>query len=516
MKQEGRKEDLTDRRKPVGTTPKKGKKVRIHREGGYDSRFPERQGKRKKQKKYALYIKWAAAIACVIAAAAFAGAAFWVFSLFGKLQKEPQIQMEDFTNPNIDTSTQQVMRENWTIAVFGVDSRDGSLGKGTNADVIMLCNINEKTGDVRVVSIYRDTCMKVGEKNPYKKINEAYARGGIGQAVEALNENLDIEIDDYVAVNWKAVADTVNLLGGIDIELTKEEFRYINGYITSTVEGTGVGSHQLKQAGLNHLDGVQTVAYARLRYMDSDFQRTERQREVLSKILEKAKKAELPVLSQILAGVLPQTKTSLEAADLLPAIQTLSKFHMEAASGFPFQLEAKRIVENGRGIDYVFPVDLADNVSQLHKFLYGTENYQVSDKVRQISQAIEEKSRQTAPKKTTSAAKTTEAERENMESRESLEESFLEEEELLPTTEGFSPTSEELFTSQGEPSEETEELPAETEPPSSLENPSEEETIETETIETETIETAFPSLEESLPERLERENSYIILGPANR
>lgn len=468
--QEGKREDLTDRRKPAGETPHAGNKIRIHREGGYDSRHPVRQ-KRKRDRRRT-WIKWAALAALAVIGIMIAALWFWISALMGKIQKDPHVNIEEMTNPNIDVPTQQVMRENWTIAVFGVDSRDGNLDQGANADVIMVCNINEKTGGIRIVSIYRDTCMKVGEKNPYKKINEAYARGGIGQAVEALNENLDVEIDDYVAVNWKAVADAINLLGGIDMELTESEFRYINGYITSTVEGTGVGSVQLKKPGLNHLDGVQTVAYARLRYMDSDFQRTERQREVISKALEKAKSADLSVLYQILNSVLPQTKSSLETDSLLPLLQSISKFHLEAASGFPFDLEAKRIEENGMEIDYVFPVNLADDVAELHKFLYDTEDYQVSEQVKEISQAIQEKSKKKRVSRT-SAAKTSAADTFPSErtTEAGTEEEWLEtpdenifpketgtEEEAtvgLPTTEGFSPTAPDLFTSPAEENPET-------------------------------------------------------------
>ena len=473
--QEGKREDLTDRRRPAGENPQAGNKIRIHREGGYDSRYPIRHNRKKARRK--TWVRWAALAALAVIGGLAAAIWFWAAALLGKMQRDPDINIEEMTNPNIDVTTQQVMRENWTIAVFGVDSRDGSLDQGANADVIMLCNLNEKTGGIRIVSIYRDTCMKVGERNPYKKINEAYARGGIGQAVEALNENLDVEIDDYAAVNWKAVADAINLLGGIDVELTEAEFRDINGYITSTVKGTGVGSVHLEKPGLNHLDGVQTVAYARLRYMDSDFQRTERQREVLSKALDKAKDAEPSILYQILNSVLPETKSSFEADSLFPLIQSISKFHLEAASGFPFQLEAKRIQENGAEIDYVFPVDLADNVAELHQFLYGTEDYQVSSQVKAISQAIEEKSKtksasrasaaKTSEAGTSSVERTTRAEKERGESlletsseMDIPEKTDGEEDKTvgMPTTEGFSPTAPELFIPQAEDSYQAERI----------------------------------------------------------
>lgn len=174
----------------------------------------------------------------------------------------------------------------WTVAVFGVDSRDGNTKKAL-ADVQMVCTLDRETGEIRLASVFRDTYLKIDSKGTYHKINEAYFKGGQKQAVDALEENLDLKIDDYAAFNWKAVAEAINVLGGIDLEITPAEFKYINGFITETVNSTGIGSTQLKQAGANHLDGVQAVAYSRLRLMDTDFQRTERQRKVIALALEK-------------------------------------------------------------------------------------------------------------------------------------------------------------------------------------------------------------------------------------
>ncbi len=176
----------------------------------------------------------------------------------------------------------------WNIAVFGVDSRDGNT-KNALADVQLICSINQETGEIKLVSVYRDTYLKIDSRGPYHKINEAYFKGGHKQAVSALEENLDVKINDYATFNWKAVAQAINVLGGVDIEITQPEFKYINAFITETVNSTGIGSTQLASAGPNHLDGVQAVAYCRLRLMDTDFQRTERQRKVISLALEKSK-----------------------------------------------------------------------------------------------------------------------------------------------------------------------------------------------------------------------------------
>ena len=150
----------------------------------------------------------------------------------------------------------------------------------------------------------------------YNKFNQAYFVGGPEQAMAALNRNMDLNITDYITFNWKAVADAINILGGVDIELSKAEFYYINSFITETVKATGIGSNQLTHAGMNHLDGVQAVAYGRLRLMDTDFARTERQRKVIKLAFEKAKTADFETLNRVLGTVFPEISTSLWVDDI--------------------------------------------------------------------------------------------------------------------------------------------------------------------------------------------------------
>lgn len=277
----------------------------------------------------------------------------------------------------------------WNIAVFGVDSRSGSLEKGALSDVEIICSINKKTNEIRLVSVYRDTYLQIDEDGQFHKINEAYFLGGHEQAVAALKRNLDLQIDDYATFNWKAVADAINLLGGIDLEITDKEFAYINSFITETVESTGVGSHHLEHAGMNHLDGVQAVAYCRLRLMDTDFNRTERQRKVVMLALEKAKQADMSVLSNIVAGVLPQLSTSIGAEDVMPIAKSITKYEIGQTAGFPFAKTTARIGKK----DCVIPMTLESNVAALHQFLYGPDDsYRVSSETKAISKKISEAS----------------------------------------------------------------------------------------------------------------------------
>lgn len=275
----------------------------------------------------------------------------------------------------------------YTVAVFGVDSRDGSLGKGALSDVNMVACLNRETGEVRLVSVYRDLYVQINEKGKYHKFNEAYFLGGPEQALWAIKHNLDIVPDDYATFNWKAVIDAINILGGVDIEITEPEFAYINAFITETVEATGIGSVQLKHAGMNHLDGVQAVAYARLRLMDTDFQRTERQRRVVSLLVEKAKKADPATLMELVTSVMPLTKTSVTIDDLLPMAVNAKKYYLGATGGFPFEKTTAKI--DGR--DSVIAVTLETNVVQLHRFLFDDESYKAPESVREVSSRLVKK-----------------------------------------------------------------------------------------------------------------------------
>ena len=305
----------------------------------------------------------------------------------GLIQTTDKEEIKEMTNPNISNDVVSTLKENWTVALFGLDSRDTYGLSGANSDVIILASINNKTGDINLISVYRDTYLKTGD-NRYRKVNEAYAIGGPKKAVEVLNENLDLQIDDYVAVNWKAVATAINILGGVDIEITKDELKYINGYITETVNSTGIGSYQIHETGLQHLDGIQAVAYSRIRYTaGNDYKRTERQRTVLAAVLDKAKHSDWTTLNNIIVTVFPMTSSSIDTNDVIAAAMNVTNYKIIKTGGFPFDVIEKNVDKQ----DFVFPNTLESNVSEMHNFLYGTLSYQPSNEVKEISSKIDNK-----------------------------------------------------------------------------------------------------------------------------
>ncbi|WP_294151551.1 LCP family protein [uncultured Clostridium sp.] len=367
-------------RKEAPQEKDKGRRRGEPEKGGGIYNTPARKKAKKRKRKIVIILFEVLILLSVIAFAAYS----YVdkrLSGMSRLQWNP----DEIKNIEISQEKQEQMKGYWTIAVFGVDSRNSSVGKGNNSDVNMVCNINMDTGEIKLVSVFRDTYLNISDKNSYNKINAAYLQGGPEQAVKALNKNLDLDIDDYATFNWKAVADAINILGGIDVEISKAELYYINAFITETVKATGVYSVHLKKTGMNHLDGVQAVAYGRLRLMDTDYARTERQRKVISLAFEKFKKADWSTINNVIQTIYPQVSTSIQLSDLLSVARTLPKFHMSDTTGFP---SARGEAKMGKKGDCVIPQTLEKNVIELHKFLFGDDNYVPTDTVKSISRKI--------------------------------------------------------------------------------------------------------------------------------
>lgn len=299
---------------------------------------------------------------------------------------------------NSGVSNNKVMKGYTTIGLVGLDNRSTKLKSG-NSDTMIIASINNDTKKVKLVSVYRDTYLRIGEDSEgngqYSKANAAYAKGGAEQFLNMLNTNLDLNVTDFVSVDFQAVAEAVELLGGIDVELKEEEVVHLNNYCVETSKVTGMDYTPLeKKEGTHHLNGVQTVAYARIRYTaGNDFRRAARQREVIYKIVEKAKKSDIATLSKILDKVFPNIYTSFTKAEILQMGMSMLSYDIEDQTGFPFDhLYGQRVKDAMGGKDVVLPVTLESNVIKLHEFLYPEDSYTPSEEVKAYSQRIVDQS----------------------------------------------------------------------------------------------------------------------------
>lgn len=278
------------------------------------------------------------------------------------------------------------------IALFGVDSLSGALTKNTRSDSIMVASINLDSGDVKLISVYRDTYLNL-TNDKYAKCNGAYMYGGAKQAMAMLNMNLDLDITDFVTVGFEGLKATVDALGGVWLNVEKAEIVHLNNYQITMAENLDCDYTLVKDEGYQLLDGLQAVAYCRIRYTKGDdFKRTERQREVIRAIAEQALQADAQTLIDIANKVSESgaVYTSLDLKEILELLGDIKKYRIVDEAGFPAgsYLTTAKLGSNG---DCVVPLDLEKNVVLLHEFLFGVENYEVSDTVKEYSDKIRDK-----------------------------------------------------------------------------------------------------------------------------
>lgn len=288
-----------------------------------------------------------------------------------------------------DESREDIVKGYRNIALFGVDARDGELGKGTRSDSIIIASINQDTQEIKLISVFRDTYLNLGNDS-YNKCNAAYAQGGPEQAINMLNTNLDLDITDYVTVGFGGLIDAVDALGGIEMEITEKEISHLNNYQLSMAKDMEVDYIPIEKSGVQLLNGMQATAYCRIRYGGGDdFRRAERQRNVLAAMMNKAKGATVSELTDMVNAILPQVQTSLGLDDVLSVLGSVAGYNVVASDGFPFA-DSRAGVRIGSKGDCIIPDDLEENVIELHDLLYPDTDYTPSKQVVSISEEIGE------------------------------------------------------------------------------------------------------------------------------
>jgi LCP family protein required for cell wall assembly len=341
-----------------------------------DNRRKKRR-KKKKSRKLVIILFEILLLAVVLVAAYFV-------SMLQRIDYENMDETEAGINDDLDENTLESLEGYTNIALFGLDNRSANNYDTGNSDVIMIASINNKTKEVKLVSVYRDTYLAVGNGR-YAKCNSAYAAGGATQAVQMLNSNLDLDIKEYVCVDWAAMVEVIDDLDGLDLEITQAEMSQINKYKADVDKVTGKSTPDVTEYGLVHLDGTQATTYARIRKLaGDDFKRASRQRIVLQAILEKAKKADIGTLTGIVNSVVDDISTSLSLSQILSLAKSVSSYSIASTTGFPFDLTTKSM----SGQDCVIPADLASNVRQLHEYMFDDYSYVPSQTVTTISDTI--------------------------------------------------------------------------------------------------------------------------------
>lgn len=312
----------------------------------------------------------------------FIGGLFVYGQISAKLDKI-DIQETDLADQDIVTNDQAPQMTGYTTyALFGLDHRSKNEKLNTeNSDTIIIASINNDTKAVKLVSVYRDTLLNVKD-DTYSKANSAYALGGPTNAVSMLNTNLDLNITDYVAIDFNALVTVVDCLGGLDIPLSYAEIDHMNNYCVETSEETGKSYTPVELpdpkpedeeaiVDTYHLNGVQATSYCRIRYTASlDMGRTERQRRVIQMIVDKAKKAGLSTIFDIMDQVFPMVKTSVSKTEILKMIPAMIGYSIDETTGFPNDYKFAQVKGS-----VIVPTTLESNVLKIHQFLYGDASY---------------------------------------------------------------------------------------------------------------------------------------------
>lgn len=332
-----------------------------------------------------------------------------IITWWGNNTYDENVRDLSFNKNNIKTNQLKYnySEEYTNFVLFGVDSRNGEVD-ASNSDSILIVSVHNTTGEVKMVSVYRDTYLGIysadGYVNKYFKVNSAYAGGGPEAAINTLNMNLDLNITDYVTVNFSGVAEIIDTLGGIRVNLTEDEKQQLNYHMSSTCSSIGVKPKYIKKTGKNiKLNGIQATTYCRIRkatFYDpetgeavrDDFGRAARQRSVMMKLVDKAKEASFSELQQMVSGVMNANtdtnriiSTSFTFDEIVNMIPIIFDFKLSGSQGFPSNLQTGTI----NGASLVIPKGLAENVTDLHKYLYGEEDYQPTSVVNTLSSRVQ-------------------------------------------------------------------------------------------------------------------------------
>lgn len=322
-------------------------------------------GKKEGKQKKGLKVFGIIVLILIIILALIIGVTYWYVN--SKLSKMQQVEINE-QDLDVSVQAEENLANYRNIAIFGIDSREDTYSKGNRSDCIIIASINNDTKEVKLVSVYRDTYVDI-EGHGLDKITHAYSYGEAPLAISTLNRNLDLNIKEFITVNFDAVQEIIDSIGGVTMSVTAEEVPHIKG---------------LTQAGTYNLTGEQALAYARIRYATGgDYKRTERMRDVLTAVVNKVKTFNISQLNSLVDTVLPKIYTNITANEIFGLMPSATSFKITESIGWPYETQ-------GITLDrwYGIPVTLESNVTRLHQEVFGENDYTPSETVKTISNNI--------------------------------------------------------------------------------------------------------------------------------
>lgn len=278
------------------------------------------------------------------------------FGAYKYINRIKTIQLKG-TNEELGISSEteeKSKKENITnILLLGVDNEENA------SDAMMVFSLDEDTNTAKLTSIMRDLSVDLGPNAKKHKINYAYNVGGVEESVKVVNREFDLDINKYVKVSFDGLVDVIDYIGGININITESERKIIGA----------------SKSGNVTLNGKQALEYSRIREIDSDYQRTSRQRKVLMAIFNKAKSIPVSSYPKAISDLSSNVETNLSTFELLDLAKAVMSLSSEDLEGFRIPIDGTSHDSMDKGI-YYLEWDRAANKKAIHDFIYGTETNQ--------------------------------------------------------------------------------------------------------------------------------------------
>ncbi|KRU25368.1 cell envelope-related transcriptional attenuator [Clostridium sporogenes] len=308
--------------------------------------------------------KWILSILAVIVLMSVVSA-LYVYSKLGSVKKVP-ISKDD-KELKIDKKAESYGDDVVNIAFFGLDRRKKE--EPSRSDAVMILSLDKKHKKVKLSSIMRDSYVDI-EGHGKTKLNHAYAYGGPELAIKTINSNFKLNIRDFVAVDFYGLENIIDTVGGVEIPVRSDEIKYINSYMQRTAKVENKTVQEVQNPGLQNLNGMQAVAYARIRYTSGgDYERTERQRTILTAIMNKIKKLGPTEFPKVVSVLLPNVESSLSSTEIMKMGTSAFALGIDNVEQQRFPLDnycEGKLIE---GIYYLL-FNEEKTIDQMHKYIF--------------------------------------------------------------------------------------------------------------------------------------------------
>ena len=330
---------------------------------------------KKRLYKHALHrknnISWKKVIVCIvfISCIVFIGFVIVMNNYLDKINKVVLNENDLNIKEDISEKKYTILQNNdiKNIALFGIDEIEGTAGR---SDCIIILTLDNKHKEIKVSSILRDSYVVIPTKEKKDKINHAYAFGGSELALKTLNENFNLNLNKFVIMNFSSLPKIIDSIGGITLDITTDELKYINDYINNLNDLNDTNSPNITTPGSQKIDGTQALAYCRIRYTDGgDFERSQRHRTVINKLIEQCNTIPVTRYPSLLNQLLPLVHTNLETSDILSLSMSLSFLRNQPLLQERFPRDDD---SDGHLIDgiYYYVFNEESTIKKIHEFIF--------------------------------------------------------------------------------------------------------------------------------------------------